>query len=258
MMNYRTIQTTKVEHTLKIILHRPEKKHAMNLEMIHELTEVFQQCYGLDDIHLIELEGSGHFFCAGADLSWVAEMQVADTGRIQQNFTDLHQMLVSMYRVPQLIIAKVKGGAFGGGLGLLACADFVVSDQNARFAFSEINLGLIPATISPFVVAKTSAERVKKYFFSGELFNATQAKEMLLVSEVVDVSVLDSFFGDYVARLREKSPAALKTMKQLFRTIQPEPVNVNIEKNTRLIAGLIQTDETQQSIKRFLEKRKQP
>jgi methylglutaconyl-CoA hydratase len=230
--------------TRRVTMARPERRNAFDAELIHELTEAFSD---VGDARAVVLAGEGESFCAGADVDWMRasielsyEENVADARR-------LRMMLDSINGCPAPVIARVQGHALGGGCGLVACSDIVVSARDTVFAFSEVKLGIIPSVISPFALAKIGDGPARRYFLTGERFGAETAFRIGLVHELADD--LDSAVETILDELRTAGPEAARHAKQL---VLERPDALGTE---RRIAQRRTSDEGQEGLRAFLEKR---
>jgi methylglutaconyl-CoA hydratase len=243
------MQALRVEHDgdlLRVTMARPERRNAFDAELIAELTGAFGAVG--DEVRAVVLAGEGASFSAGADVDWMRssielsyEENVADARR-------LRMMLEAIDCCPAPVIARVQGHALGGGCGLVACSDVVVAAPDAQFAFSEVKLGIIPAVISPFALAKIGASAARRYFVTGERFDAQTALRIGLVHEVAQD--LDEAVARIVAELRTAGPEAARHAKLLVRE---RPDGLGTE---RRIAQRRTSDEGQEGLRAFLEKRR--
>jgi methylglutaconyl-CoA hydratase len=229
---------------LRITLARPERRNAFDAALIARLHEVFAD---VGDARAVVLTGRGPSFCAGADVDW--QRASIDLG-LEENVADalrLHEMLAAVDSCPAPVVAGVHGFALGGGSGLVACADAVVATPDAVFGFSEVRLGIAPAVISPFVLARIGA-RARRYFATGERFDAVTALRLGLVDEVADG--LDGALARIVDDVLQSGPQAVRTAKRLV--LEPPPDG---EALARIAAGLRAGEEGQEGLRAFLEKR---
>jgi methylglutaconyl-CoA hydratase len=229
----------------RVTMARPEQRNAFDAALIEELTAAFSQVG--EDVRTVVLEGEGKSFSAGADVEWMRnaiqlsyEENVADARR-------LRMMLETIDSCPAPVLARVQGHALGGGCGLVACADIVVSAPDVKFAFSEVKLGIIPAVISPFALAKIGPSAARRYFVTGERFDAATALRIGLVHELAED--LDAAVERVVAELRTAGPEAARHAKKL---VLERPDALGTE---RRIAQRRTADEGQEGLRAFLEKR---
>ena len=230
---------------LRVTLARPERRNAFDAELIGELTGAFESVG--EDVRAVLLSGEGESFSAGADVDWMRssvelsyEQNVADARR-------LRKMLETIDLCPAPVVARVHGHALGGGCGLVACSDIVIAAPDTQFAFSEVKLGIIPAVISPFALSKIGASAARRYFVTGERFDAATALRIGLVHEVA--ADLDAAVAAIVAELRSAGPEAARHAKKL---VLERPDGLGTE---RRIAQRRTSDEGQEGLRAFLEKR---
>ena len=233
---------------LRLTLDRPEVRNAFNDVLIGRLFEAIR---GISDqTRAIVIAGSGQSFCAGGDLQW---MQQASTYTEAQNFEDalkLAKLFEAMVTSPAVIIARVHGAAFGGGCGIVAAADVAIASENAQFAFSEVRLGLVPATISPFVIPKIGHGHARALFSTGEAFGATRALQIGLVHEVVSSELLDETVDKKLKAVLTAGPKAVAAAKALA---QSPPMN--LEDAATCLAKIRASDEGKEGVTAFLEPR---
>lgn len=240
-----------------VILNRPQRHNALTSRLIQELREIFLQLGEDDDVRVIILSGKGKSFCAGADLG---SMRAAADFTFEENVTDgqaIFDLMVAVDRCPKPVVARVTGAAIGGGAGLISCCDIAVATADAIFAFSETRLGIVPAVISPFVVAKIGQGAARELFLSGERFSAERALGAGLIQYVVeDEAALDERVEDRVAQLLQAAPGAQAAAKELLREIGRRPAEALRDYTSELIARRRASDEGREGMSAFLEKRK--
>ena len=247
---YKTIEYIETGKLAVLKLNRPEKRNAMNREMIHELTLLFDYLKQDKNVVMLQVVGKGEAFCSGADIEWLNEIKHATQEDIELEFRRLSEMLEAFYNIPQIIVTFVHGSVYGGGIGLVACSDFVVSAPETTFSFSEIKLGLLPATISPFVVKKTGIHYAKQLFFTGEKFDEHKAMKVHLVDQVAQPSTNDETI---IEKLLKQPHHSLLAVKKLLRGVDNNEITLsNIKKSSALISGLLKTKETQNLLDKFL------
>lgn len=256
-----TFSTLAVEYLFahrfaKVTLKRAEVHNAFNALMIEELARAFQLLARDPQLHGVLLEGEGPSFCAGADVNWMRE---SATLREEENLSDAHRlasMLRSIEQCPVPVIARVQKFALGGGAGLVAASDIVVAEESARFAFSEVKLGIVPAVISPFVLRKIGTTAARRYFVTGERFDARRAFAIGLIQEVVPLEKLDEQVESIIQQLLSSAPQAVRVSKQLALTVGTLSPDAALELTTSTIARIRVTPEGQEGLSAFLEKRK--
>jgi methylglutaconyl-CoA hydratase len=229
---------------LRVTLARPETRNAFDAALIAELAEAFVD---VGKARAVVLAGAGPSFCAGADVDWMRSSVALDYDANLADANALRGMLEAIDRCPAPVVARVQGHALGGGAGLVACADIAVADERAVFAFSEVKLGIIPAVISPFALAKIGASAARRYFVTGERFDAATALRIGLVQEVA--SDLDAGVEAVLAELESAGPRAARHAKRLVLD-RPEGVET-----ARRIAERRTSEEGQEGLRAFLDRR---
>jgi methylglutaconyl-CoA hydratase len=228
---------------LRVTLARPERRNAFDAELISELTQAFAE---VGDARAVVLAGEGESFCAGADIEWQRSAIDLSFDENVEDAMRLYRMCEAVDRCPLPVIARVHGYALGGGSGLVACADIAIAAPDATFGFSEVKLGIIPAVISPFVLPRLGAH-ARRYFLTGERFDAATAVRIGLVDEVA--ADLDDSVDRVLSELLSSGPEAVREAKQLLRE-RPEGVET-AQIAARLRAGA----EGQEGLRAFLERR---
>jgi methylglutaconyl-CoA hydratase len=241
-----------------LTLNRPDKRNAFGDELIAELTALLQQLEHDPAVRVLVLTGAGETFSAGADLNWMRAMAGFSE---QENFADalkLADLMSTLDRLPKPTVARVNGHAFGGAVGLIACCDVAVASKRARLCLSEVRLGLVPAVISPFVIAAIGERQARRLFLTAEAISAKSARKMGLVHEVAKPEELDDLVEEQVSMLLKAGPLALTEAKRLVR----EVAGVSAERREALrlstaamIARLRVSDEGQEGLDAFLGKR---
>ncbi len=240
-----------------ITLSRPDVRNAFNDEVIAELKAAFDDASQANDVRCVVLAAEGPAFCAGADLNWMRRM--ADYTR-DENLADagcLADMLHTIYTCPKPTIARVQGDVFAGGVGLVAACDMAISVDTATYCLSEVKLGLIPATISPYVIRAMGARASHRYFLTAERFNAVEAYRIGLVHEVVTADALDAKLQELTQALVSASPNAVKACKQLVQDVAEKDVDSALRARTVAgIADIRASAEGKEGVQSFLQKRK--
>jgi len=239
-----------------VTLNNPEKHNAFDDEIIAELTNIFNNIAKRDDIRVMVLASTGKSFSAGADLGWMKRMA---SYSYDDNLTDanaLANMLKALNFLPQPTIAKIQGAAFGGAVGLASCCDIVIAATKASFCLSEVKLGLIPATISPYVVNAMGLKACRRYFLTAERFFADKAQQLGLVDEVVELDNLDNEVDKMIILLLANAPLAVRAAKQLAFDVAYADIDEALLQNTsERIAQLRVSPEGQEGLGAFFEKR---
>lgn len=239
-----------------VTLNRPEKHNAFDDVLIKKLTKIFKKVGEDKHVRVMILRAEGKSFCAGADVNWMKRMAEYS---FEENVTDannLAKMLWHLNYMPKPTIARVQGAAFGGAVGLVACCDMAVGSKLSKFCLSEVKLGLIPATISPYVIAAMGARIARRYFTTAEVFSARRARRLGLLSEAVSEDELDTTIEDLVGNILRNGPQATAAAKQLVFDVCDQPCGEELlEKTSLRIATVRVSDEGQEGLNAFLEKR---
>jgi methylglutaconyl-CoA hydratase len=252
---YEHLRRTDKGPVTTVTLARPDSHNALNAELIEELTRCFEEISDDDAVRVVVLSGEGKSFCAGADIGYMRDTVSFSYEENLEDARRLAEMFWTVDECPKPLVAGVQGAAMGGGAGLVAVADVVVADAGARFAFSEVRLGIAPATISPFVVRKVGASHARSLFVTGERFGAESAREIGLVHEVVPGDELDAAVDEKVGQLLQGGPVAQATIKALLRRLETtEPMEAP-GLTSRVISELRTGEEGQEGLAAFLEKR---
>lgn len=254
MKSYSCIQVEKRGEALVITLNRPEVGNAFNSELIKELTEVFVSLEG--EVRAVVLSGAGKVFCAGADLNWMKRMAEFTEAENYADARAMDQMFYAIDVCPKPVVAKVNGAAIAGGIGFLAVSDVVIASKAAKFGFTEVNLGIIPAVVSPYVMQKIGYSQTRALFLSAELFSAEKAREIGLVHETVEPEFLDARVEECLKRLSTGGSSAQAICKEWLRDLMKMDTERAREESARMIARLRVSPEGQEGMRAFLEKRK--
>ena len=241
----------------RITLSRPEVRNAFNDAVIQELKAAFEAVGAREDVRAVVLAAEGPAFCAGADLNWMRRM--ADYTR-DENVADAGQlaaMLQTIYECPKPTIAAVQGDVFAGGMGLVAACDMAVSVDSATYCLSEVKLGLIPATISPYVIRAMGARASHRYFLTAERFSAQEAHRIGFVHELVGAEALDAKVNELAQALVSASPAAVRACKRLVQDVAERTIDdALIAATVQGIADIRASEQGREGVQSFLQKRK--
>lgn len=237
-------------------LARPDVRNAFNARLIAELTAAFEELGRDDAVRAIVLSGEGKVFCGGADISWMRssldlsyDENVADAQRMSDMFRAID-------RCPKPVLGRIHGAALGGGAGLAAVCDIAVASSDAIFGFTEVKLGIIPAVISPFVLSKIGASHARALFLSGERFDAKRAQHIGLVHEVVIADTLDVCMERILNEILSAGPGAVAAAKALVPRVTEASYAESRDITAEAIARQRTTDEGQEGLRAFLERRK--
>lgn len=240
----------------RVRLNRPEVRNAFNAELIRELRVQFDVLKKEKSTRVVILSGEGESFSAGADLNWMKSMVGATRKANEADATKLAELLQTLDRFPKPLIGKVHGAAIGGGVGLVSVCDMVVASEETIFSLAEVKLGLIPAVISPYVIAKMGSHQARRYFLTGERFRADEARRIGLIHEVVSSADLETRVDTVARDLLSSGPEAMGAAKELIRKVSGDILPTTRDYTAKKISALRVSDEGQEGMRAFLEKRK--
>jgi methylglutaconyl-CoA hydratase len=240
----------------RITLNRPEVHNAFNSQMFADLDRAFDGIAAHEPTRVVILTGEGKSFCAGADLNWMKRVKDMTFEESVEDSMVLSELLYKMYSFSRPTIARVNGAAIGGGTGFVCVCDIAVASDRARFSFSEVKLGLVPACISPYAVRSIGESNARRYFLSGERLGAEQAREAGLVSHVVPHEELDAAVEELVKRLSTSGPYALSACKRLIEGVTSMGLEEAKRFTAEVLADLRKGPEGQEGMAAFLQKRK--
>ena len=253
---FKTIRLTNDKKVARVTFDRPEVHNAFNAVMIAELAEVFGQLGKDESVRVIVLTGEGQSFCAGADINWMREIIHYSYEQNLQESLHLAEVLHRLYTLSKPTVAMVNGTAIGGGNGFLSACDIAIAAEEARFGLSEVKIGLVPAAISPYVIRKIGESKAREYFLTGKRIPALKARDIGLVNEVVPRKQLEHTVEDLVDLLLTSGPEALANCKELIFRVPQLSLEEAKEFTARMIANLRISEEGQEGMAAFLEKRK--
>jgi methylglutaconyl-CoA hydratase len=256
LANYEHLSVGHGDAVATVTLARPDARNALNAGLIGELRRCVEELAEDDKVRVVVLTGEGDFFCAGADIGYMRDTANFSYEENLEDARNLAAMFEAVDGCPKPVVARVKGAAIGGGVGLVAAADVAVAEEGTVFAFSEVRLGISPATIAPFVVRKIGHSQVRALFLTGERFDGVRAREIGLVHEVISEEDLDAAVQEKVEGLLAGGPEALAATKALLRELRDAAPDEVTEITARRIAGLRTGEEGQEGLGAFLEKRK--
>ena len=256
-MQYETLTVAIAGKVATVTLNRPDVRNAFNEFTIAELSLAFADLGRDDHIRAIVLAANGPAFCAGADLNWMKKMAGYSYSENVDDAEKLADMLRTIYLCPKPVVAKVQGDCYAGGMGLVAACDIAVTTTTTSFCLSEVRLGLIPATISPYVIKAMGENAARRYFLTAEKFSAQEAHRIGFVHDVVGAESLDAHVDAIVKALVTSSPNAVREAKALVREVTGKPVDSALVIDTaERIANIRSSDEGREGVASFLEKRK--
>lgn len=258
-MRHETLEVTRdARDVVSVTLNRPEKRNALSARMIAELTDVAAALNARPDTRAVVLRGAGKVFCAGGDLSWMMAQIEADRDTRMAEARKLAMMLHALNTLRAPLIGLVHGVAMGGGVGMAAVCDSVVAIEGTRFAFTETRLGLIPATISPYVLARMGEGAARRVFMSSRVFGADEAAQLGLVSRSVPPEEAEAALAEEVAPYLDVAPGAVGRAKALARALGPRIDEETIDLSIRALADAWETDEARDGVAAFLDKSTPP
>jgi methylglutaconyl-CoA hydratase len=254
-MSYQYLLTRRDGAVEYVTLNRPEIRNAFNETLVGELARWAEATAADEEVRAAVLAGSGKVFCAGADLDWMARMAACSQEENVRDATAMANMYSVLDRLPLPLIGRIHGAALGGGVGLAAVCDIVVADEDAVFGFTEVKLGILPAVISPYVLAKIGLSTTRELFLTGMRFSARRAKDIGLVHAVVPLTTLDARVSEYLQEILSAGPEAIATAKELLRKVWGRPAQDTLGLTADTIASRRASAEGQEGIKAFLDKR---
>ncbi len=253
---YDTITVDVRESIAIVVLARPDVHNAFDATLIRELTQALEAIDADAGVRAVVLLGEGKSFCAGADLNWMRKMAGYGAAENLADAMALAAMLRTLHRLGKPTIARVHGSAFGGGVGLVACCDIAFAALDATFALSEAKLGLIPATIAPYVVEAIGARQARRYFLSAERFTAAEAFRIGLVHDLYPLDELDGRINELLGALLLAGPRAQAECKELIRAVAARPIDDKVIADTAArIARIRGSAEGKEGVAAFLGKR---
>lgn len=256
MKSYKTIAFSKEDRITRILFNRPEVHNAFNSLMISELNDAFEKAKSDRSIRVVVLTGEGKSFCAGADIKWLREIIDFSFEQNLEESLALAEVLHRIYTLPKPTVAQVNGAAIGGGNGFLSACDIVVASEEAKFGLSEVKIGLVPAAISPYVIRRIGETKAREYFLTGKRISARKALEIGLINEVVPHSKLEEKVEEIVQSLLTSGPEAIASCKELIQKVPGMSFEEAKTYTARMIANLRISQEGQEGMAAFLEKRK--
>jgi methylglutaconyl-CoA hydratase len=240
-----------------LTLNRPDKHNAINLEMIRDLTRSVESISATPSVRILVIRSEGANFSAGADLNWMKQGQTQSRDQLVSESLELAALFRILYETDLLVVAALQGKVMGGALGLVATADLVIAEADTRFAFSEVKLGLVPATIAPYILQKTGHAVASDWMLTGRTFDVEEARTAGLIRYTCKQGERDELCAGIVEELLTGGPEAQKGIKGMLRELSPGQIDKDIEiKTANLIARFRISDEGQEGMKAFFEKRK--
>jgi len=256
MADYETLSYERDDVVSRITFTRPEIHNAFNSTMIDELHDVFLRVHKDKRTRVAILTGEGKSFCAGADLNW---MRAVKYYSFEKNFSEsvkLAEVFHLIYTCPKPVIGRINGAAIGGGTGFVAVTDIAIGASTAVFSFSEVKIGVVPACISPYVVKRVGEGKAREFFLTGERLTAQRALDSGLINHMVEPDELDSAVDKMIGQILSSGPEAIKCCKELLASIADQNMADAKVHTARVIAELRKSDEGQEGMDAFLNKRK--
>jgi methylglutaconyl-CoA hydratase len=254
-----SLRITRKQGVGTVIMNRPNVHNAFDDVLVAELTEAFKTLEDDARVRIVVLTGAGESFSAGADLGWMQRMAQASEKDNRKDARQLAKLMRTLDHLDKPTIARVNGSAFGGGIGLIACCDIAIGVESARFGLTETRLGLVPAVISPYVIDAIGARRARHLFLTAEIFDASEAMRLGLLHRAVGEKQLDATMQIEIDRLRAVGPQATTEAKRLVHRVTKRDAKARRaldEENAELIARLLVSEEGQEGLKAFFEKRR--
>ena len=239
-----------------VTINRPHKKNAFDAATIAALFEAFETLHGADHVRVVFIRGAGGTFSAGADLSWMRDAIDWSEGDNRDDAMGLAKMLKALHDIPALTVALVEGSAMGGGAGIVCACDMAVAVKGTRLAFSEVKLGLIPATIAPYVIEAVGPRRARQLFLTANIFDADYAAHAGIIDMVLPEGSMDEFVSMLTDSLSQNAPGAMGEAKRLVRDVAGQKIDHGLmEETAKRIARARVSEEGQEGVRAFLEKR---
>ncbi len=258
-MTYETLVLERAQTGVTTLrLNRPDVHNVMNLGMIRELRAALEAIRADADTRVLILTGTGRSFCAGGDLSWMRQIAGQQRAQRVEESGELASMLADLNALPCPVIARINGSVFGGGMGLVSCADIAVAVAHARFALTEVRLGLIPATISPYVVQRIGEPAARRWMLNGSRFGSEEAYRIGLIAEAVPEEELEAVVMTHVDAFLQCAPGAVAACKGLIRFVTTHDAETNRQRTPEFLADTWESVEAKAGIAAFLDKTEPP
>lgn len=259
MADYETIELEIDDRGVAhLVMNRPDKRNALSAQLIADLSAAAHALSTNDRVRVVILSGAGDYFCAGGDLAWMRQQIDADREQRIAEARKLAMMLSALNELPKPLIGQVNGGAFGGGLGMISVCDTVIAAETSSFGFTEARLGLIPATISPYVLARMGETNARQVFMSARIFDAREASRLALVSSVVSETELESAVETEIKPYLSAAPKAVAASKALTRLMGLHIDEAIVEETIKRLADTWEGDEAKAGIDAFFAKTPPP
>lgn len=255
-MSKSMLNISRKEKITTLTLNRPEKCNALSEDLVQQLRDAFFAVSRDEQTQLVLLNGAGDHFCAGADIDGMCRLAQSSFELGRDDARNLASLLYQMYSFPKPIVTLAQGSTMGGGLGLLACSDLIIAASDARFCFSEVKIGLVPAVVSPYIISLIGQHAARYYFLTAESFTAQEALRLGLVHKLVPRESLEQAGLRLCQILLQHSPLALMEVKRLMTMVINQEISLELsEKTAEILARIRLTAEGQEGLKAFVEKR---
>jgi methylglutaconyl-CoA hydratase len=239
-----------------LTMDRADKHNALSQALIDALTAAAAEIAARDDIRVVVLTGAGVSFCAGGDLAWMQEQMRGDDDTRRRAATSLARMLGALNALPQPVIGKVNGNALGGGVGMACVCDIAIAADHAKFGLTEVKLGLIPATIGPYVLARMGEAKARQVFMSGRVFGAEEAVRLGIIARAVAADGLDAAIEAEIAPYLAAAPGAVAAAKRFARALGPVIDDSTVARSIDALIAQWRSDEANEGISAFFDRRK--
>lgn len=239
-----------------LTMDRADKHNALSQALIDALTAAAAEIAARADIRVVVLTGAGVSFCAGGDLAWMQEQMRGDDDTRRRAATSLARMLGALNALPQPVIGKVNGNALGGGVGMACVCDIAIAADHAKFGLTEVKLGLIPATIGPYVLARMGEAKARQVFMSGRVFGAEEAVRLGIIARAVAADGLDAAIGAEIAPYLAAAPGAVAAAKRFARALGPVIDDSTVARSIDALIAQWRSDEANEGISAFFDRRK--
>jgi methylglutaconyl-CoA hydratase len=254
--SYQTVRLDIAGPVAKVSFCRPEIHNAFNDTLIYEMTDLFKSFHENKELRVVVLTGEGKSFCAGADLNWMRRVKDYSYEKNLEESLALADLFYLIYTTPLPVIGRINGAAIGGGTGFVAVCDIAVAAESAKFSFSEVKIGVVPACIGPYVIKKIGAGKAREFFLTGERLSAADACRIGLVDRFYPDDKLDEEVNKLVDTILSSGPNAIKMAKELIANVPLMPPDQFKPYTAEMIARLRKSDEGQEGMDAFLNKRK--
>jgi len=255
-MSYKNILYTEKDNIAEVILNRPEKMNSLDEVLIEELTRLFIKISDNDNIHVVVLSGAGGNFCSGLYLDYLQKISQYDFEENKADSQKFKNMLLSIYNCSKPVIAKVSGFALAGGCGIATCCDFIIADETAKFGYTEVKIGFIPAIVMKFLMKRVSETYAKELLLSAKIITAQDALRIGLINNVVSTRDLNFYVNELCELLKKNSGSSIASTKEMFRNISDMNFENALEYACDLNASIRMTEEFKKGLAKFLDRKK--